>query len=111
MNPSSERKKPVKEGETYTVTIEAVGGKGDGIAKVRGFVLFVPKTKKGDYLKIKVTKVLDNVGFAEIIEKLERPKENKKFIVVSSKNLEEEKEPAVKYEDTEDFGEDLITEE
>ena len=40
---------PVKVGETYEVSINAVGEKGDGIAKVKGFVLFVPNVQKGDY--------------------------------------------------------------
>jgi tRNA/tmRNA/rRNA uracil-C5-methylase (TrmA/RlmC/RlmD family) len=35
--------------------------------KEKGFVLFVPGGKQGDEVKIKVTKVLRNVGFAEII--------------------------------------------
>ena len=33
---------PVREGEELDVTIEAIGDKGDGIAKKDGFVLFVP---------------------------------------------------------------------
>jgi len=49
---------PVKEGETYDVSINAVGEKGDGIAKVKGFVLFVPGVKKGDYVKLKSLKSL-----------------------------------------------------
>ncbi|PIN78502.1 deoxyribonuclease, partial [Candidatus Woesearchaeota archaeon CG10_big_fil_rev_8_21_14_0_10_34_8] len=33
---------PVQVGEELDVTIEAVGEKGDGVAKKNGFVLFVP---------------------------------------------------------------------
>lgn len=58
---------PVKEGEVLDVRIEAVGEKGDGIAKKKGFVLFIPNTKEGDEVKVKVTKVLKKVGFAEVI--------------------------------------------
>ena len=57
---------PVKVGEELDVTIEAVGEKGDGIAKKNGFVLFVPGVKAGDHVRIKVTKVLRKVGFAEV---------------------------------------------
>ncbi|MFH1650005.1 MAG: TRAM domain-containing protein, partial [Candidatus Woesearchaeota archaeon] len=53
---------PVKEGEVLDVTIEAVGEKGDGIAKKEGFVLFVPGTKQGERVKIKITRVLKSVG-------------------------------------------------
>ena len=42
---------PVKVGEELDVKIEAVGEKGDGIAKVKGFVLFVPNTNEGDEVK------------------------------------------------------------
>jgi len=99
---------PVRVGEEYEVSIEAVGGKGDGIAKVKGFVLFVPGVKKGDYVKVRITKVLQNVGFAEVIQKLERLRKESKFETVSKEELEKtEEEQQDEYEDTEDFGDDL----
>lgn len=58
---------PVKVGEEIDVTIEAVGEKGDGIAKKNGFVLFVAGTKQGDNVKIRITRVLRKVGFAEVV--------------------------------------------
>ena len=58
---------PVKVGDELDVKIEAVGEKGDGIAKKDGFVLFVPATKQGDEVKIRVTRVLQKVGFAEVV--------------------------------------------
>lgn len=58
---------PVREGEEIDVTIEAVGEKGDGIAKQKGFVLFVPGTKAGERVKIRITRVLAKVGFASVI--------------------------------------------
>lgn len=58
---------PVKVGEELDVKIEAVGEKGDGIAKKNGFVLFIPGVKEGDEVKIRVTKVLRKVGFAEVV--------------------------------------------
>ena len=58
---------PVKVGDELTVKIEAVGEKGDGIAKKDGFVLFVSGTKQGDEVKIRVTRVLQKVGFAEVV--------------------------------------------
>jgi predicted RNA-binding protein with TRAM domain len=58
---------PVKEGEEIDVTIEAVGEKGDGIAKQKGFVLFVPNAKAGERVKIRITRVLAKVGFASVI--------------------------------------------
>src|SRR3989339_1804308 len=61
------RDAPVKVGDEIEVTIEAVGEKGDGVAKKDGFVLFVPGTKQGDKVKIRVTRVLRKVGFAEVV--------------------------------------------
>ncbi len=97
---------PVKVGETYEVEIKSVGEKGDGIARVNGFVLFVPKVKKGDYVKIRVTKVLPKVGFAEVVDKGEKPKTEQRYATITEEELKHEEEPASQYEDTEDFGED-----
>lgn len=58
---------PVRVGDEFDVTIEAVGAKGDGIAKKEGFVLFVPGVQKGDNVRIRVTRVLRKVGFAEVV--------------------------------------------
>jgi len=67
---------PVKEGAELDVKIEGVGEKGDGIAKVQGFVLFVPGVKTGDEVRIKVTRVLSKVGFAEVIGRSEGSEES-----------------------------------
>ena len=77
---------PVDVGETYEVTINAVGEKGDGIARVKGFVLFVPGVQKGEVVKIRVTKVLPKVGFAEVLEKLGAAVYEKKFETISKKS-------------------------
>ena len=100
---------PVVQGETYEVTITSVGDKGDGIAKIKGFIVIVPGTKKGDYVKIKVTKVLEKVSFAQVVEKLEKPRRSSKFVEVKTGDIEEEKveEYHSDIEDTDDFGEDL----
>jgi|SRR3989344_9592623 len=96
---------PVKVGETYEVSINAVGEKGDGIAKVKGFVLFVPNVQKGDYVKVRITKVLLKVGFAEVLEKLERPVRESKYATISQEEFRYREEEQTKYEETEDFGE------
>ena len=99
---------PVKAGEKHDVFINAVGGKGDGIAKVKGFVLFIPNVKKGDYVKVKITKVLPKVGFAEVVEKLEKPVRKSNFASISKEELDNmEVEPEVHHDDTDNFGEDL----
>src|SRR3989338_2996082 len=95
---------PVHAGETYDVEIQSVGEKGDGVARVRGFVLFVPGVKKGDCVKVKVTKVLPKVGFAQVVGQAERPPpQEKKFAEVRREEFQEEM-PEQHYEDTDDFG-------
>ncbi|MCM1987140.1 MULTISPECIES: translation initiation factor IF-2 subunit beta [Methanococcoides] len=55
----------VEEGEEYEVRIDAVGSKGDGIAKLAKFTIFVPGATKGDVLKIKIKRISGNLAFAE----------------------------------------------
>ena len=59
---------PVEEGETYDVTIQDTARQGDGIARIEGFVIFVPNTKVGDEVKIKVDRVLPKFAFASVVE-------------------------------------------
>jgi predicted RNA-binding protein with TRAM domain len=89
---------PVKVGDEIDVKIEAVGEKGDGIAKKDGFVLFVPNTKEGDEVKVKVTRVLRRVGFAEVVGEGSPSEE-----AAPAEEAAPEEAPA---EDTEDFGEE-----
>ena len=58
---------PVEENEEFNLKIEALGVKVDGIAKVNGFAIFIPDTKVGDEVKVKIKKVLRNYAFAEKI--------------------------------------------
>ena len=95
---------PVKVGDELDVKIEATGSKGDGIAKKDGFVLFVAGTKQGDEVRVRVTRVIQKVGFAEVVGG-EKPKEEAK-----EETEEEAKEETEDYSavDTEDFGEEKI---
>ena len=62
------RSVPVEEGETYDVTIQDIARQGDGIARIEGFIIFVPSTKVGDEVQIKVDKVLPKFAFASVVE-------------------------------------------
>jgi len=64
-NAGAGRSPPVKEGETYQVKIESIGREGDGIAKIDGFVVFIPGTQVGDQLDVKINKVTRRVAFGE----------------------------------------------
>lgn len=61
--------KPVKNGDEYDVKIEEVGSKGDGIARVNNFVVFVPGTNKGDNVRIRITEVKGRFAIAEVVSK------------------------------------------
>lgn len=61
--------RPVKVGEEMDVQIEAVGEKGDGVAKKDGFVIFVPGVQQGDNVRVKITKVFRKMAFAEVVGK------------------------------------------
>jgi len=56
---------PVQVGESYEVSIDDIAKEGDGIARVEGFVIFVPQTKVGDKVTIKVNKVMRKFAIAE----------------------------------------------
>lgn len=109
-----ERKRfsPINVGDTFDVKIEAVGEKGDGIAKKNGFVIFVPKTKEGDEVKVKITKVMRNFGFAEVAgqgsESSEESEESEETSEESEapEESKETEEDSGSSQDSEDFGEE-----
>jgi len=105
-----EFEKPVKVGETYDVEIKETGSKGDGIARVKNFVVFVANAKKGDKCKIKITQVArrfaigEKVGEAEVAEEPEETEETpekleKEKIKPAKKSKKEAKEEEEKVED------------
>ncbi|MDS0295878.1 23S rRNA (uridine(2552)-2'-O)-methyltransferase [Halogeometricum luteum] len=59
---------PVSEGEELDVVVDDVGSEGDGIAKVDGYTLFVPDTEAGDEVRVRVTDLKPNFGFAEVVD-------------------------------------------
>ena len=60
---------PVSEGDIREVTIETLGDKGDGIAKIeRGYVVIVPDSQPGDEPTVEITSVRENVSFADVID-------------------------------------------
>jgi len=59
---------PVEESEVYDVTIQDLARQGDGIARIEGFVIFVPGTKVDDKVRIKIERVLPKYGFASLVE-------------------------------------------
>ncbi len=58
---------PVKEGEEYEADISEISRRGDGVAKIDGFIIFVSGAKVGDHIKFKVTRVARRFAIAEIV--------------------------------------------
>jgi predicted RNA-binding protein with TRAM domain len=63
--------KPVEAGREYEVNIEELSSRGEGIARVQGLVIFVPNTKQGEHVKIKVTRISRRFAEAEVVGKPE----------------------------------------
>jgi predicted RNA-binding protein with TRAM domain len=59
---------PINVGDEYDVKIEDAGRDGDGIARVDGFVVFVPGASVGDEVKIKINATRRKFAFAEIVQ-------------------------------------------
>ena len=57
--------RPVEEGKEYEVTIDAKGAKGDGIAHIEGFVLFIPNVNVGEKVRVKITVVKRTFAIGE----------------------------------------------
>jgi len=59
--------KPVEIGKEYDVQVTERSDRGDGIARIQGFVIFVKNGKMGDKVKVKVTSVGNRFAIAEIV--------------------------------------------
>jgi predicted RNA-binding protein with TRAM domain len=57
--------KPVEEGKEYEVDIKELSRRGDGLTRIEGFVVFVPNTRPGDHVTVRVTQVRDRFAVAE----------------------------------------------
>lgn len=42
--------------------------RGDGVARIRGFVIFVPNTKPGQKVHIRITNVAPRFAVGEVVE-------------------------------------------
>ncbi len=58
---------PVEVGKQYDVKIEDIARQGDGIARIEGFVIFVPSTQINDELKIEIKTVKRTCAIGEAV--------------------------------------------
>ena len=59
---------PVELGKELEVEITELSPKGEGIAKSQGFVIYVPDTKPGDRVKIKVIRITERAANAQVVK-------------------------------------------
>ncbi len=93
--------KPVEIGKEYDVEIQETSQRGEGIARIKGLVCFIPNTKPGDKLKIRITRLSRRFCEAEVVGKGE-PKEETEA-TTQAQGIAEEKESATEAgEETDD---------
>ena len=63
---------PVKKNEKYIVNIIDNGINGEGIAKIDGFTVFVPRTIKGEKCEVLIVKVLSSHAFGKLVNLIEK---------------------------------------
>jgi len=63
--------KPVEIGKEYDVNIEETSRRGEGITRIKGLVTFVPNTKPGDHVRIRITRISRRFAEAEVVGEAE----------------------------------------
>lgn len=61
------RSAPVRENQELEVVIDDIGSRGDGIARIQGFLIFVPRSKIGERVKVRIVSVGEKFAVAEKI--------------------------------------------
>lgn len=64
--------KPVELGKEYDVEIQEVSRRGEGITRIKGLVTFVPNTKPGDKVKIRITRISRRFAEAEVVSETKK---------------------------------------
>ena len=58
---------PVEVDNEYEAEIEDVSRRGDGIARIEGFVVFVPNTEQGEHVKFKIVRIGKRFAIGESV--------------------------------------------
>ena len=65
----SEQKLNLKKNQEISLTIEDFTKEGEGLGKYQGFPFFVKDTVIGDEVRVSITKLKKNYGYARLVEK------------------------------------------
>ncbi len=58
---------PVKLGKEYEVDITETSPNGEGIARIKGFLILIPNKKPGEHVKVKITHLDSMNAYAETV--------------------------------------------
>ena len=81
--------KPVEIGKEYDVNIEETSRRGEGITRIKGLVTFVPNTKPGDHVRIRITRISRRFAEAEVVGEAEAKAEEEEEAEESEEEAEE----------------------
>ena len=101
--------KPVEIGKEYDVEIQETSRRGEGIARIKGLVVFVSNTKPGDKVKIRITRISRRFCEAELVGKGE-PKAEGETEEAEAATAEEETAAVATEEETEETETETKTE-
>ena len=63
--------KPVEVGKEYNVEIQETSRRGEGITRIKGLVTFIPNTKPGYRVRIRITRISRRFAEAEVLREVE----------------------------------------
>jgi len=55
------------------VSIAEISRRGDGLARIEGFVVFVPGTQRGQNVRIKITQVSERFASGQVVQSSDKP--------------------------------------
>ena len=84
--------KPVEMGKEYDVEILETSRRGDGIARIKGLVCFIPNAKPGDNVRIRITRISRRFAEAEVVGEA-KPAETEEITEEVATEPEEAVEP------------------
>lgn len=92
LNNQIEKSFPVSLGNIHKVKIIDKSERGDGIAKIKNFIIFVPNVDIGDIVKIQIVRILKNCAFANKAKSNDKTFLTKGPLVPSSFSVDVEEE-------------------
>ena len=57
--------RPLKENQEIEVVIDDIGSRGDSVTRIQGYLIFVPRSKTGERVKVKIRSTNEKFALAE----------------------------------------------